>query len=69
LKYRDTPDGQWLTMRVVADGQKISLYRDEHLVDQIDDAKVTTGRVGLFAEEADVYVRKVSISPKFLWDA
>jgi len=56
-----SPHGQWLKMRIVADGHRISLYRDAQLVDQVDDAKIMIGRVGLFAEVANVYARKIHI--------
>ena len=66
-----SPHSQWLKMRVEADGRRMSLYRDGNLVSQIqiDDAKVTTGRIGLFAEQANVYVKEIRISPKFPWGA
>lgn len=58
-----SPHSQWLTMRVVADGPRVSLYRDGLLVDRITDAKLADGRISLFAEVANVYVRKISVSP------
>jgi len=62
LKYH-SPHSRWLTMRVVAEGARISLYRDGQLVDRISDAKLADGRISLFAEVANVHVRKISISP------
>jgi hypothetical protein len=63
LKYH-SPHKQWLKMRVVADGKKLSLYRDNELVDGINNAKVTSGTIGLFAEVSNVYVRKVRVLPE-----
>lgn len=56
-----SPHNRWLTMRVIADGQAISLFRDGTLIDWIDDAPIKAGRIGLLAEVANVYVRRVSI--------
>jgi len=63
LKHH-SPYGQWLKMRVIADGKRLSLYRDDVLVDEIDDAEVTSGTIGLFAELSNVYVRKVRVLPE-----
>jgi hypothetical protein len=61
LTHHSSPN-QWLAMRVEAKGSRISIYRDGQLIDQIDDAKVTTGRICAFAELANVYVRRIRIS-------
>lgn len=58
-----SPHSQWLKMRVVAEGDRISLYRNKKLVAQIDNAEVKIGRVGFFAECATVYLRKVRVFP------
>lgn len=57
-----SPPNQWLPIRVEAEGSRISVFRDGQLIDQIDDARVTTSRICVFAELANVYVRKIRIS-------
>lgn len=52
---------RWTTMRVDAKGRRISVYRDDELVDQILDARHADGTVGLFAEGAHAYVRAIRI--------
>lgn len=57
----NSPCRRWLTMRVEADGRRISLYRDGEAVDQIRDAGLRSGTVGLFAEQGTAWVRAVRI--------
>jgi hypothetical protein len=60
-QHQYTPHGQWLKMHVEAHGQRILLYRGDDLVDQFNAAKATVGRIGLFAELANVYVKTINI--------
>lgn len=62
LKYH-SPPRRWLKMRIVADKHTISLYRNGQKVDEINNAITTIGKIGLFAELANVYVKKISICP------
>ena len=58
-----SPPGQWLNVRVVARGRRVALYCNERLLDQIDNARVRAGRIGMFAELDDVHVRRVRVFP------
>jgi hypothetical protein len=50
-------------MHVVADGQRIYLYRDRQPVHSIDDADALAGRMAMFAEVGTVYIRKIRVLP------
>jgi hypothetical protein len=56
-----SPFRQWTTMRVDSRGGRISLYRDDELVDHIEDATPSDGNVAMFAECGQVHVRVVRI--------
>ncbi len=56
-----SPYARWLTMRVEADGPEISLYRDDQLVDSVNDAEFLDGTIAVFAEEGTAYVRVLRI--------
>lgn len=56
-----SPERRWVTMRVVANKNRVHLFRDGQLVDTCDETKLLSGRIGMFAEVANAYVRRVRI--------
>jgi hypothetical protein len=56
-----SPFRDWTTMRVDSHRGRISLYRDDQLVDRIADARLSDGNVAMFAECGEVHVRVIRI--------
>jgi hypothetical protein len=59
----EKPRGEWNTIEVVARGDTIEHYVNGHLVNRATGVTVTAGRILLQSEGAEVFYRKVELSP------
>ncbi len=59
----EKPTGQWNTIEVVCDGDKITNIVNGVVVNECTKASVTKGRILLQSEGAEVYYRKVELQP------
>ena len=57
------PAGEWNTIEVVCDGDKITNIVNGVVVNEGSHASVTKGRILLQSEGAEVYYRKVELRP------
>lgn len=62
LPKHTSPDGQWLVMKIQIQGKSIRLFQNDQLVDQIASADIVPGRISMFAEVANVYVRRITVA-------
>jgi len=65
VKKRDAekPTGEWNTIEVVCDGAKITNIVNGVVVNEGTQASVTRGKIVLQSEGAEVYYRKVELTP------
>ena len=59
----EKPTGEWNTVEVVCDGDKITNIVNGVVVNEGTKASVTKGRILLQSEGAEVYYRKVELQP------
>jgi hypothetical protein len=59
----EKPLGQWNTMECVADGDNVSIFLNGKLVNQASKVKPARGRIQIQSEGAEMYVRKVVLTP------
>lgn len=59
----ERPVGEWNTMEVVAFGDKVDIYLNGQLVNQAYNVKPSKGRIQIQSEGAEMYVRKVELTP------
>lgn len=59
----EKPLGEWNTMECVAEGDRISIYLNKKLVNKAFRVKPTKGRIQIQSEGAEMYVRKVELTP------
>src|SRR5690606_13895722 len=59
----EKPVGEWNTMEVVAFKDKVDIYLNGQLVNQAYDVRPSKGRIQIQSEGAEMYVRKVELTP------
>ncbi|GAA4444408.1 hypothetical protein GCM10023091_34470 [Ravibacter arvi] len=59
----EKPVGEWNTMEVVAFGDKVDIFLNGRLVNQAFNVKPSKGRIQIQSEGAEMYVRKVELTP------
>ncbi len=59
----EKPVGEWNTMEVVAFGDKVDIFLNGQLVNQAFDVRPAKGRIQIQSEGAEMYVRKVELTP------
>lgn len=59
----EKPVGKWNRIRVLAHGDNIDIYLNEVLVNQAMRVKPASGRIQIQSEGAEMYVRKVELTP------
>jgi hypothetical protein len=59
----ERPVGEWNTMEVVAFGDKVDIFLNGKLVNQAFDVRPSRGRIQIQSEGAEMYVRKVELTP------
>lgn len=59
----EKPVGQWNKYECIAEGDKLSIYLNGVLVNQAYDVKPSKGRIQIQSESAEMFVRKVEITP------
>lgn len=59
----EKPVGEWNTMEVVAFGDKVDIFLNGKLVNQAFDVKPSKGRIQIQSEGAEMFVRKVELTP------
>ena len=59
----EKPTGEWNTVEVICDGGKITNIVNGVVVNEGTDASVTKGKILLQSEGAEIFFRKVEISP------
>lgn len=59
----EKPVGEWNTMEVVAFQDKVDIYLNGQLVNQAFDVRPSKGRIQIQSEGAEMYVRKVELTP------
>ncbi len=62
-KDAEKPHGEWNTVECICDGDKITNIVNGVVVNEGDHASVTKGRILLQSEGAEVYYRKVELTP------
>ena len=62
-KDAEKPRGEWNTIEVVCDGDKITHIVNGVVVNEGTDASVTRGRILLQSEGAEIFFRKVELTP------
>lgn len=60
----ERPHGEWNTVEVVVDGDRIEHWVNGQLVAQGDRANVRRGRILLQSEGAEIFFRKVELTPR-----
>jgi hypothetical protein len=59
----EKPNGQWNTIEVVCDGDKITNIVNGVVVNEATHASETKGRILLQSEGAEVYYRNIELQP------
>lgn len=59
----ENPHGEWNTIEIIADGNRIEHYVNGHLVNCGTNVDVDAGRILLQSEGAEVYYKSVKITP------
>jgi hypothetical protein len=59
----ESPDGQWTTIEVICDGDKITNMVNGKIVNVATGSSLTKGKILLQSELAEVYFRKVELRP------
>ncbi len=59
----EKPLGEWNTIDCIAEGDRISIYVNGTLVNQASRVKPSKGRIQIQSEGAEMYVRKVELTP------
>ncbi|MDD3586129.1 MAG: DUF1080 domain-containing protein [Thermoguttaceae bacterium] len=59
----EKPHGQWNTLEIVADGDKVDVYVNGTLVNQAINVKPCGGRIQLQTEMAEIFYRRVTLLP------
>ncbi|HEV3166411.1 MAG TPA: DUF1080 domain-containing protein, partial [Isosphaeraceae bacterium] len=62
-KDAEKPNGEWNTIEVVCDGDKITNIVNGQVVNEGTGASVSRGKILLQSEGAEVFYRKVEIRP------
>jgi hypothetical protein len=62
-KDAEKPNGEWNTIEVVCDGDKITNIVNGVVVNEGSMASVTKGKIVLQSEGAEVFYRKVELTP------
>lgn len=58
----EKPVGEWNTMEVIAEGDKVAIYLNGTLVNQAYNVKPSFGRIQLQSEGAETFFRKVELT-------
>ncbi len=59
----EKPAGQWNTLECIASGDKITVILNGTLVNESTHVKPSRGRIQIQSEAAEVFIRKVELSP------
>ena len=59
----ENPIGEWNTLECIAVGDKISVLLNGILVNESYNVRPTTGRIQIQSEGAELFIRKVELSP------
>ena len=59
----EKPVGEWNRMECIADGEELSIYLNGTLVNHATRVKPTQGRIQIQSEGAEMWVRKVELTP------
>ncbi|HEY0769154.1 MAG TPA: family 16 glycoside hydrolase, partial [Sphingobacteriaceae bacterium] len=59
----EKPVGKWNRIRVIAYGDNIDIYLNNVLVNQAMRVKPSKGRIQIQSEGAEMFVRKVELTP------
>ena len=59
----EKPAGEWNRMEIVAFGDKVDIFVNGRLVNQAFDVRPSKGRIQIQSEGAEMYVRKVELTP------
>lgn len=62
LPTHTSPANEWLLMKIQIQNKTVKLFQNEQLVDKIENANVVPGRISIFAEVKNAYVRRITIS-------
>jgi len=62
-KTSNSPPNQIINMKIVAIDNKISLYRNNVIIDSVNNAAEKYGKIGICAETQDVYIKDFRIKP------
>ena len=65
-KDAEKPNGEWNTIECICDGDKITNIVNGVVVNEGDQASVTKGKILLQSEGAEIYFRKVELTPLLL---
>jgi hypothetical protein len=59
----ESPFGGWTRMEVIADGDRITTIVNGQTVNEADRASLTSGRVMIQSEGAEIYFRRIDLEP------
>ncbi len=59
----DKPHGEWNTLRLVCDGNRVDVYYNGIMVNQAFDVKPSGGRLQIQTELAEIFFRRVTLLP------
>jgi hypothetical protein len=59
----ESPLGQWTTVECLARGGELSVYVNGRLVNRATDCTLRRGRIGLQSEAAEIFFRRVELTP------
>lgn len=61
----DKPVGEWNTMRLVCNGDKVDVYFNGTLVNHAYDVRPSGGRIQIQTEMAELFVRRITLLPLY----
>ena len=59
----EKPDGEWNRMEVICDGDKITVYMNGVLVNEMTEASLSSGKLTLQTELAEIHIRRWELLP------
>jgi hypothetical protein len=59
----ERPDGQWNTMEAICDGDRITVYLNNVLVNKMTNASLTSGKITIQSELAEIHIRRLELLP------
>ena len=59
----ERPTGEWNTIEIICNGDQVEHYVNGHLVNSGTKASVSSGKILLQSEGAEIFFRRVDVEP------